>query len=145
MKPPTALAAAIVALPCLAFAQDPYSRSAPVAPGEAAAIQAPTFGSQKMFVAYTAHDARPLTSTTTYGFDNTAAGSGIFRTGGSGNFRIPVHLPSGARVTELEASFCDTDIAAFAVHWVRQPKGAPAVAQTGSSGAPVRRRPAASL
>ena len=87
-----------------------------------------TYGASRTFYTATAWDVQPIDTSTTYGFTNAAGGQGIFRIAGTSFFKIPVHVPAGAIVSEVEFNYCDTGAASLTAFWFRQAKNAaPAV------------------
>lgn len=122
-----ALLASLVLLPAIApAAVNPSSApDAVVIEGSSVQTDGPIpFGAGRSILALTAWDAQPLDSATTYAFGNFAGGQGINRTGGTAFMKVPVHLPSGALVNEIELNYCDTGAGTIAVHWFRQVKNA---------------------
>jgi hypothetical protein len=112
-------------LPMVAVAAE-YPTSAPQAVvEESAVVEGPPteYGTTThAYLTLTAWDARPIDSSVTYAFVNSPGGQGIARTGGAVWLKVPVQLPSGVVVTELEVNYCDTGAGAIAVHWFRQVK-----------------------
>jgi hypothetical protein len=80
--------------------------------------------SSRIFLALTAWDAQPINSSIAFDFVNTSGGQGITRTAGSLFFKVPVQLPAGALVSEVEFNFCDTGATALSASWFRQAKNA---------------------
>jgi hypothetical protein len=127
-----AVLAGLLMLPGAALAADKTQISDPnavVIEGASVQTDGPIadFGAGRALLSLTAWDAQPLDSPTTYAFNNFPGGQGINRTAGSAFMKVPVQLPSGALVNEIELNYCDTGAGSIAVHWVRQVKNAPAV------------------
>jgi hypothetical protein len=121
-----AILASLLLVPAVVPAADNPS-SAPNAIVEGSSVQTEgpiPFGASKSFLTLTAWDAQPLDSATTYAFGNFAGGQGINRTGGTSFMKLPVQLPSGALVNEIELNYCDTGAGTIAAHWFRQVKNA---------------------
>jgi hypothetical protein len=127
-------ATTIVALlvPAAALAAGDAPVSDPNAVVESASVPAEPMwgGASRTFLTLGAWNAQPIESTTTYAFGNFPGGQGVFRTGGASFLKVPVYLPSGALVSELELAYCDTGAGSIVAHWFRQPKNGAPVVQT---------------
>ena len=133
---------ASLALPALLVAQttsDPNAIDSGISVTHVDGSVPETFGSQNTYATYPAWSAIPIDSTTTYGFYNTGNGQGIYRTGGSNFFKLPLNLPNGAAVTKIELNYCDTGANLIVVNFFQQQKNGPPVATNGviqSTGTP---------
>jgi hypothetical protein len=127
-----AIAIAAVLVPAAGLAAGNVPLSDPNAIVETPSVPAEPMwgGASRTFLTLGAWNAQPVDSTTTYGFGNFPGGQGVFRTGGSSWLKVPVYIPSGAVVSELELAYCDTGAGTIAAHWFRQPKNGPVVTQT---------------
>jgi S-layer family protein len=128
-----AVVAGLLLLPGVVLAADNRS-SAPdaVVEGSATLRDGPldTFGASRTFSTATAWDVQPIDTSTTYGFTNAGGGQGIFRIAGTSFFKLPVHVPAGAIVSEVEFNYCDTGASSLTAFWFRQVKNAPPVVTT---------------
>ncbi len=84
----------------------------------------------RSFLTLSAWNAQPIDTSVTFAFSNFPGGQGINRTGGSSFFKVPIQLPNGAAVSEIELAYCDTGASNIAAHWFRQPKNGPVVTIT---------------
>ena len=81
---------------------------APLLPVEAQG-EIGTYGTAgKTYLSLSASDFRPFESEQTFQINQTAIGRTISGTSGNPFVQAPLHLPSGALVTEIEAVVCDT-------------------------------------
>lgn len=123
-----AVLAVLLLLPGAALADDKPEVSDPNAVVEGTAVQRDgpitDFGAGRALLSLGAWNAQPLDSGVTFTFGNFAGGQGVFRTGGNSFMKIPVNLPSGALVNEIELNYCDTGAGTIAAHWFRQVKNA---------------------
>jgi hypothetical protein len=121
-----AIIATLLLAPGLVFAASVQS-SAPnaVFEGEATVADGPIelYGTADLsLMSLPAWVAQPIDSGVTFEYQNNDGGQGISHTGGHNWFKIPIVLPTGVLVSELEFNYCDTGADTLIAIWFRQPK-----------------------